>query len=285
MEWRSASTDTVGERARSMLLGSGLPVRFWEHAVRYASWLMNRLPTAGIPNYGIPYTRLYGEPPNLAMAKVFGCLAHVWVDPGVLPKKLKFGPRSRWGVFIGVSEVSKGWEFFVPSSGEVGFLSRNAFFHEDSFLHDLKGKEGDEPVLNTDGSERPLQADVEHLFASLEDETRQRRVHWPDASSTESAPSGGPFLGSRPWLLTKRRDRGSLQAFSMKGTPRMSQTLTQTPVRVMMMVMVCPCLSLRLSHTLVTLRMVRIKWHRPRAASLRSPHLRFRMRCPRLSPL
>jgi len=39
---------TLIERARSMLLVLGLPLRFWEHAVRYANWVTNRVPTSGL---------------------------------------------------------------------------------------------------------------------------------------------------------------------------------------------------------------------------------------------
>ena len=129
---------TLCDRARSMLLASGLPSRFWEHAVRYANWLSNRLPTSSLPSSGVPYTQLRGKAPNLAMAKVFGCLAHVWVDPGIQARKLKFGPRAQWGVFLGVSPESKGWEFYMLATREIGYLSRNAFFHEDRFLMDQR---------------------------------------------------------------------------------------------------------------------------------------------------
>jgi len=132
---------TLIERARSMLLASGLPTRFWEYSVRYATWLTNRLPTSALPGDGIPYTILEGKPPSLAMAKVFGSLAHVLVDMGKRKKKkLKFSPRSQWGVFLGISPESKGWLFYLPLSGEIGYLSRDAFFHESLGYHDYQAR-------------------------------------------------------------------------------------------------------------------------------------------------
>jgi len=74
------------------------------------------------------------------MAKTFGCLAQVWVDPGLGQRKSKFAPRSRWAVFLGVSVESKGWEFFLPASGEISYLSRNAFFHEVLTVRDYPGR-------------------------------------------------------------------------------------------------------------------------------------------------
>ena len=121
---------TVCDRARTMLLAAGLPVRFWEHSVRYACWLTNRLPTSALEGDVSPYFALRGQVPNLARAKVFGCLAHVWTQPGLRGKKRKFGPRAQWAVFIGIPPESKGWELFIPATGEVGHLSRDVHFHE-----------------------------------------------------------------------------------------------------------------------------------------------------------
>jgi hypothetical protein len=147
---------TVCDRARSMLFAADLPVRFWEHAVRYANWCTNRLPTSALVDNGIPYTALRERQPDLGMARVFGSMAHVWVRPA-RKKKPKFTRHSMWGVFLGISPESKGWEFYLPDSGEIGFLSRNALFHEDMFLKQYKAKraflEGEEfpsPVVEDD---------------------------------------------------------------------------------------------------------------------------------------
>jgi hypothetical protein len=136
---------TLFERARSMLLAAGLPVRFWMHAIKYANWLTNRVPTAALSG-SLPYTTLYKRKPTLAFAKVFGCLAQVWLDPdvmtdGVKRMKRKFAPRATWGIFLGISSESKAWEFFLPTSGECNHLSRNAVFYEDKVLKDWRGKE------------------------------------------------------------------------------------------------------------------------------------------------
>jgi len=67
------------------------------------------------------------------MAKVFGCLAHIWVPPNREPKRKKFDPRAEVGVFLGMVDGTKGWEFWIPETGEVNRVSRNAYFHEDQF--------------------------------------------------------------------------------------------------------------------------------------------------------
>jgi hypothetical protein len=136
---------TLCDRARSMLFAAGLPTHFWQYALQYANWCTNRIPTASLADGRIPYYALHGRKPNLTMAKVFGSLAHVWV-PESLRQKGKFKKRAMYGIFLGIPAESKGWEFYVPDTGVIGFLSRNAFFHEDRFLRDYKASLGHSPV-------------------------------------------------------------------------------------------------------------------------------------------
>ena len=70
---------TLTDRGRSMLIASGLPLSYWEYCLRYACWVTNRVPTSGLPSDGIPFEALHGRKPTVAMARKFGCLAHIWV--------------------------------------------------------------------------------------------------------------------------------------------------------------------------------------------------------------
>lgn len=63
------------------------------------------------------------------MARVFGTMAQVWVNPEKSDRP-KFASRSIWGVFLGLSTQSKGWEFYIPETREHGYLARAAVFHE-----------------------------------------------------------------------------------------------------------------------------------------------------------
>jgi hypothetical protein len=128
---------TLCDRARAMLSAAGLPQRYWEDALRYANWVSNRLPTTHLPKNGpgSPFEALTGRKPDVSFAKVFGCLAHVWVPDEPRLRK-KFDPRAELGVFLGVAEDSKGWEFWIPATHTVGRISRNAIFHESKFYRD-----------------------------------------------------------------------------------------------------------------------------------------------------
>lgn len=89
-----------------------------------AACLINKTPTLLLDGK-TPHEFLFGEPPNYAPIRVFGCLCYVHNKPWV---KDKFGPRSRKCIFVGYPHGKKGWcvydletqEFFV--SCDVIFL-------------------------------------------------------------------------------------------------------------------------------------------------------------------
>ena len=83
---------------------------------------------------GIPYQLLHHRFPNLARAKVFGCLGQIWVLP---QHRRKLQEQAQWGVCLGVPSHTKGWEFYLPATGEVGHVSRNVVFHENLFFPGL----------------------------------------------------------------------------------------------------------------------------------------------------
>ncbi|CAI7878969.1 unnamed protein product [Closterium sp. NIES-53] len=55
-----------------------------------------------------PYQLLTGKKPDLSLARVWGCMAHFLVPEQQRGGKLK--PKAKWGLHLGVSEESKGWE-------------------------------------------------------------------------------------------------------------------------------------------------------------------------------
>ena len=82
---------------------------------------------------GIPYQLLHHRFPNLARAKVFGCLGQIWVHP---QHRRKLQEQAQWGVCLGVPSHTKGWEFYLPATREVGHVSRNVVFHENLSIQD-----------------------------------------------------------------------------------------------------------------------------------------------------
>ena len=124
------SNRILQEKFRCMLSESGLPLRYWDFAVEYACWLKNRSPAAALKLGETPSGVMYGSPPSIALARVFGCVSQVWVPRQIRQGKL--GPRARWGIFLGVAKRSKAWQFLMLDKNSL-FVSRNAFFHEELF--------------------------------------------------------------------------------------------------------------------------------------------------------
>jgi histone deacetylase 1/2 len=112
----------------TLLACASLPLKFWDEAFTTAVFLINRLPSKVIANLS-PFERLYGQKPDYAFLRVFGCA--VW--PNLRPynsKKLQF--RSTQCVFIGYSSLHKGYKCLDPKTGRV-YISRDVVFDEHVF--------------------------------------------------------------------------------------------------------------------------------------------------------
>jgi transposase InsO family protein len=121
---------TLAEMVRCMLLGSGLPKKYWDYAVQYATWIQNRCVTAK-RRHVTAYQLLMGERPSLGQAKVFGCMAQVYVPEKMRQREAgnKLDARARWAIFLGIAPDAKAWIFQYIDKSTEGH-SRDAFFHE-----------------------------------------------------------------------------------------------------------------------------------------------------------
>ena len=64
------------ERARALLLASGLPCSLWQEVMLHATWLQNRTP-AQVLEGKTPYKMLNRKVPNLAGIQEFGAAAYM----------------------------------------------------------------------------------------------------------------------------------------------------------------------------------------------------------------
>lgn len=120
--------------AMALLFQSKLPKRFWNYAIQYAVYIINRVPSK-VLNYDIPYTLLHGQAPDLTNLKTFGCLC--FVSTHAAPKT-KFDPRSKRCVFIGYKAGMKGYVVLDPSTLGIT-VSRDVQFHELVFPYTHSG--------------------------------------------------------------------------------------------------------------------------------------------------
>lgn len=118
---------TCAERARALLLGSGLPRFLWEEAMKHVAWLQNRTPSCTI-NRKTPYKMHHGKKPNMAGIQEFGAAAYVKdLDAG------KLDARAQVGRFVGYDFKSKGYRIYWPNKHSIS-VERNVVFNENDVL-------------------------------------------------------------------------------------------------------------------------------------------------------
>ncbi|CAI7805689.1 unnamed protein product [Closterium sp. NIES-53] len=98
---------TIIEGGSTILVDSGLPLRFWPLAIRHATVIKNRKPLVD-------------------MLRVYGCMGLVDVPK---EKRDKLQAAAVWAVHLGLARGSKGWLMWDPKSNTI-FTTRDAKFME-----------------------------------------------------------------------------------------------------------------------------------------------------------
>jgi hypothetical protein len=112
---------TLIEHAKAEVKAAALANEFWSLAVKHVVWVRNRVwhrklqVVPGGPSFS-PFHVLYGRPPKIAMARVFGCNA--WrLDFSV--KKGSFEPKGKKMIYVGSSANRKGFVLFDPRTRKL----------------------------------------------------------------------------------------------------------------------------------------------------------------------
>ncbi|CAI7814625.1 unnamed protein product, partial [Closterium sp. NIES-54] len=126
---------TAVESVRTMLLHMGVQHFWWHLALRQAVWVRNCLERSTTPAGTTPYQLMTGKKPDLTLARVWSCMVQFMVPEQQSGGKL--APKARWGLYLGVSPESKGWEVLDLSNNKV-VTSVNVIFYESLSLEDGK---------------------------------------------------------------------------------------------------------------------------------------------------
>ena len=111
------------ERAVAMLAETDLPTMLWPEAILHASYIRNRSPSL---RSRTPYENLFGEVPDVSDLKVWGCVAHVYVDKDHREDKLS--KHTKKGRFVGFRDDMKGYSVMFPDGTTT--TSRHVDFFE-----------------------------------------------------------------------------------------------------------------------------------------------------------
>ncbi|KAM2558058.1 hypothetical protein TB2_015106 [Malus domestica] len=120
----------IVETARTLLIASQVPHKFWVEGFLTAVYLINRLPPV---NKSSPWEQFFKKVPDYKSLWVFGCQCFPWLKPYT---NSKLDPKSKMCVFIGYSLAHKGYRCLDPFTNRV-YLSRHVHFDEHTFpFHD-----------------------------------------------------------------------------------------------------------------------------------------------------
>ncbi|KAM1826104.1 hypothetical protein ACFX13_025496 [Malus domestica] len=111
---------------QSMLSEKQVPKTFWPEVVNCTVHVLNRSPILVVKSK-TPEEAWNGLKPSVEHFRVFGCVSHVHVPDS---KRVKLNAKSLKCVFLGVSEESKAYRLFDPTSKKI-IISRDVVFEED----------------------------------------------------------------------------------------------------------------------------------------------------------
>ncbi|CAI5533817.1 unnamed protein product [Closterium sp. Naga37s-1] len=108
---------TIVESVRTMLLHMGVQHHWWHLALRQDVWVRNCLERSPTPPGTTPHQLLTGAKPDLTLTRVWGCMVQFMIPEQQRGGKL--APKARWGLHLGVSPKSKGWEVLDLTDNKV----------------------------------------------------------------------------------------------------------------------------------------------------------------------
>ena len=167
---------TRAERARALLISSGLPRFLWEEAMKHSTWLQNRLPAAALESK-TPYEMKNKKKPHLAGIQEFGSAAYV--------KDLKAGKleaRAQVGRFVGYDSESKGYRIYWPGKRSIT-VERNVVFNESDV------RSGDESITISSGILSEGEMESSKIIQSTTKNVKESEQSTENDEESEKGPS------------------------------------------------------------------------------------------------
>lgn len=112
------------EMARSMLVDSSLPNKYWGEAIVTANHMQNKLPVTG--REVTPYETWNERKPNLSYIKRFGCKAYATIPA---ERRQKLDDKAKELTFVGYEEGTKGYRLLDTSTDKI-VISKDVIFLE-----------------------------------------------------------------------------------------------------------------------------------------------------------
>lgn len=116
---------TIMNMVRSLLTSSGIQKTFWPEAVNWSIHILNRSPILVVQNM-TPEEAWSGRKPAVDHFRIFGCIAYAHIPD---EKRKKLDNKGEKCVFLGVSDQSKAYKLYNPSTMKI-IISRDVVFDE-----------------------------------------------------------------------------------------------------------------------------------------------------------
>ena len=169
------SNRTVGSKARSMMMESGLPLRFWYQACEAAVFLSNRTITKAVPGFKTPFELWHFRKPSIDHLRVFGCKSYRIIRKEL--RESKYSQVSSEGVLVGFDQDNFNYQIYDLQDKKI-HMSHDVKFNEDAFPFI---KLGDSPTSNSDVRVRVLYSDEDDCGNRVDEVTPHTN---PDCPST-----------------------------------------------------------------------------------------------------
>ena len=105
---------TLEERGRALLLMSGFPLSFWNHALKWATYLYNRTPHSAL-DFLTPFEKAHNSKPDITNIRKFGSLVNVYDK--TITRGNKFGSRSTKQYLIEITPT--GYKTYDPITRKI----------------------------------------------------------------------------------------------------------------------------------------------------------------------
>ena len=153
---------TIADSIRTMLLGAGLPPKFWPYAFHHTLRLYNLSPHGTRP--ASPFKMCTGKDPDGRQLKVFGC--RVYALPARPKRPDKAVSDARTGIFLGYTKTLRNIIYYDIES-EVVKTAQHVSFDEVS--QDLVDKPLNARMLQNAKLEDPVPiADLDHDYPDID---------------------------------------------------------------------------------------------------------------------
>ncbi|KAE8656273.1 hypothetical protein F3Y22_tig00117005pilonHSYRG00292 [Hibiscus syriacus] len=179
---------TIMNMVRNLLTTSGIPKSFWPEVVNWSIHILNRSPTFVVQNM-TPEKAWSGRKPSVNHFQIFGCIAYAHIT---YEKRNKLDNKGEKCIFLGVSDKSKAYKLYSPSTMKI-IISCDVVFDEEftwswnqnkeSILVDFDDEEKGQQPMEDEQKEEVTQnvpiAEQSPLAAESQRSQRvQRRPTW-----------------------------------------------------------------------------------------------------------